>query len=326
MNRRRFFAALASVSWLSHATRGAAQDKIPRIGFLTRTPPTLSVEQYLREAMRELGYVEGKSILFESRRGRLGAGVEQVRPLADELVQMNVDLIVTFSTPAARAAVEATKTIPVVFTAAGDPIATGLVKSLARPGTNATGVSIIASELVPKRLDLLHQVAPHARRVVFLVNPVNPSSAYQMEPVAEAARTFGMKLETLTVRNADEIKHALRSASWKSAQAALIGGDSVMLALAADLAKAVRMARLPAIFPWREYHEHGVLMSYSANVREIMRRGAYYVDRILKGARPSELPVEQVSKLDLIIDLRVAREMGIKVPQELLYRADEVIR
>jgi putative ABC transport system substrate-binding protein len=226
----------------------------------------------------------------------------------------------------ARAALEATKTIPIVFTAAGDPVATGLVSSLARPGANATGVSIVTTELVSKRLDLLHQLAPRARGVVFLANFANPATAMSIGPLRASARALGIKLETLDVRHGEAVANALRSATWKSADAAIIGGDIYFIGEGARIAQAVRDAKMPAIFPWREYHTFGAVMSYGVDLTGVFRRAAYFVDRILKGAKPSDLPVEQVSTFDLIIDLRVAREMGIKVPQELLFRADQVIR
>jgi putative ABC transport system substrate-binding protein len=187
-------------------------------------------------------------------------------------------------------------------------------------------VSILSTELGAKRLDLLRQLAPRVRHVAFIVNLANPGSAIQLEPMKIAAKTLNIKLEVYNARNAQEVRSALHAIPWKSIDGVLIGGDGVFLAQGAEIAQAVHKARLPAVFPWREFHKYGVLMSYSPDLEEVMRRGAYYVDKILKGAKPSDLPVEQISKVGLIIDVRVAREQGIKVPQELLYRADEVIR
>jgi len=183
-------------------------------------------------------------------------------------------------------------------------------------------VAMLSTELATKRLDLLRQLAPDARRVVFIVNLDNPVSALQVKPLEAAARTLGIQLYTHNARNAREIDATLQAIPWKAMDGVLIGGDTVLFTQGSKIAQAVRKARLPAVFSSRQYHEYGVIMSYGADSRELMRRGAYYVDRILKGAKPSDLPIEQISKIDLIIDLRVAREQGIKVPEELLYRAD----
>ena len=242
-----------------------------------------------------------------------------------ELVQTKPDLIVTFGTPAARAALEATKTIPVVFIGAADAVGTGLVPSLARPGGNATGVSLLGTELGSKRLDLLRQLAPRARRVAYLVDLANPASAVQAKSLNAAALSLGIKLETFNATNAGEISKALRTIPWKQIDGVLIGGDPIFLAEGAKIARAVRAGKVPALFPYRDFHEYGVLMSYSPDLREVIRLSAHYVEKILKGANPADLPVEQVSKVDLIVDLRVADELGINVPQEILFRADEVM-
>ena len=263
-------------------------------------------------------------MLIETRR-TLGHEAE-LRPLVAELVRMNPDLIVTVSTPAARAVLESTKTIPVVFLAAGDPVGTGLVPSLARPGGNATGLSLLTTELGTKRLDLLRQLAPRAKRFAALADMANPSEVVRAEPLQAAARSLSLKLEIYNATNAEEIRSALRIMPWKSIDGVLIGGDPIFIAEGARIASAVRAAKVPAVFAWRDFHEYGVLMSYGPDLRAVARRGAYYADRILKGAKPADLPVEQVSKVELVINQRVADEMGIKVPQELLFRADEVIR
>ena len=324
MNRRGFLGVLGVAPWFIAEVYGDPQDKVPRIGFLGRIPPNLSAEEELRKGLRELGYVEGKGILIEWRH-TLGYD-DELRPLAAELVRMKVEVIVTFGTPAARAALEATKTVPVVFTAVGDPVATGLTTSLANPSANGTGISLLGAESATKRFDFLRQLSPRIRRVAYLGSLANPATAPGVESMRAAAQSVGIKLDIYNARNAGEIESALRAIRWKSTDGVLVGGDPVFLAAGAKIAKAVRAARVPAVFPWREFHEYGVLMSYGPDWRDVLRRGAYYVDKILKGAKPADLPVEQVSKMDLILDLRVARELGIKVPQELLFRADEVIR
>ena len=323
MNRTLLLVALASGLWLVHASPGTAQEKIPRIGFLSYCVSSFD-EQGFKQGLRELGYLEGKNIVVEWR--RFLENPAQLRGAADALVRSKVDVLVTCSTPATRAALDATKTIPIVFTATGDPVGTGLVASLANPGANGTGVSIQNPELATKRLDLLRQLAPGARRVVYLSNLSSRGSALAMKTTQAAANALNIRLQAYSIRNAAEVDAALHAIPWGSIDGVLVGADVVALSQGAEIAQAVRKARLPAVFPWRQFHEYGVLMSYGPDSRELMRRGAYYVDKILKGAKPSDLPVEQVSKVDLVIDLRVARELGIKVAPELMYRADEVMR
>ena len=324
MNRRAFLGSLGATPWLASDVYGDTQGKVPRIGFLGRVTPNFEVKEGFQQGLRELGYSEGKNVLIE---WHITLGYEdELRRLAAELVQMTPDVIVTFGTPPARAVLDATKIIPVVFAGVGDPLATGLVSNLARPEANGTGVSLLSSELGVKRLDLLRQLVPRARRVAYLVNLANPSNAVQANSVRAAAQSLGIKLDTYPARNPGEIESALRAIPWKSTDGMLIGGDPIFTAEGAKISKAARAARVPAVFPWPNYHEYGVLMSYGPNLRNVARRAAYYVDKILKGAKPSDLPVEQVSQVDLIIDLRVARELRIKVPEQLLFRADRLIQ
>jgi putative ABC transport system substrate-binding protein len=308
-------ALLSALAW-------AEQPSIARIGVITAGPENSPWEENLRNGLRELGYVEGKNIVIEWRRS-LGTD-EELRSVASQLAASKVELIVAFSTPAAGAALRAT-TVPVVFVA-GDPVGAGLAASLARPGGQGTGVSMFNRELAGKRMELLRQVAPSIRRIVFLMNPSNPLDARMLEEAQKAARTLSVKLDTLGARNADELDVALRALPRSAADGLLVANDLFLVVNRAKVTQAVRKAKLPAIFPFKEYHDAGALMSYGPTTREATRAVAVYVDKILKGAKPSELPIEQMSKYELIIDLRVARAMGIHVPQELLLRADEVIR
>ena len=323
MNRRAFMVAFGAASWLVCVVQGVAQQKVPKIGFLGHVAPNSGQREGFQEGLRELGYVEGRTILIEWR-NTLGYE-DELRPLASELVQIAPDVIVTSSTPAARAALEATKTIPVVFAAVGDPIATGLVTNLARPEGNGTGVSLLSTELGVKRLDLLRQLAPRAHRVSYLVALANPSEAVRTKSVQAAAHALGIKLDIYNATNVEEIDSALRAIPWKSTDGVLIGSDPIFQAEGAKISEAVRTARVPAVFPWPDFHQYRVLMSYGPDLRKAASRAAYYVDKILRGAKPSDLPVEQISQMDLVIDLRVARELGVKVPPELLFRADRVI-
>lgn len=294
---------------------------MPRIGVMTAGALS-SVEEGLRDGLRELGYVDGKNIIIDWRRS-LGTDKE-LRLLASELAGAKAQVIVTASTSAARVLLQTT-TVSVVFIA-GDPVGTGLAASTARPGGRGTGVSMLNRELTGKRMELLRQLAPGMRRIFFLTNPSNPLDTRMLEEAQAAARTLGVKLETLNARNADEIDAAFRSLPGTSGDGIVVSPELLFVQNKVKVAQAVRKARLVAIFPYKENHEDGVLMSYGANVTEAGRRTAVYVDRILKGANPAELPIEQLSKYELVIDLRVARAMGIDVPQDLLLRADEVMR
>jgi len=292
-----------------------------RIGMLVPAA-IISPEEGLRQALSELGYAEGKNLTIERRPADSNEALQRG---AADLVRSRVDVIVAFGTPAARAALSATSTIPVVFIS-GDPVGTGLAASLARPGANATGVSTLSNELVPKRLELLRQVAPRIRNVVLLGNPSSTLHAGVLREARRAAQALQMQIITLDARNAGELNAALRDLRRSTADAFIVSSDVLFLSNKAKIAEAVAKAKLPAIFPVRDYHDAGVLMSYGASTEEMGRQAATYVDRILKGAKPGDLPVEQLSKYELVIDLRVARAMGLEVPQELLLRADEVIR
>ena len=304
---------------LSASAQAAEPPTIPRIGVLTILP----LEVVLRESLRELGYVDGENILIEWRQATTND--EELRSHAIDLARSKVDVIVTNGTPAARAALAATTTIPVVFSA-GDPVATGFAASLARPGRNGTGVSLMTTELIAKRLELLHQLVPHARRIAYLTNSSNPIALRQLEEAQKAARVLGLQLITLDARNARELDTALRTLPRSMADGVLVTPDLLLQTNKSKIAQAVRKGRLPAMVPYKQYLDDGTLMSYGPDNRDLARRMAGYVDRILKGTKPSDLPIEQVSKYELVIDLRAARELGIKVSQELLLRADEVIR
>lgn len=296
---------------------------IPRLGVVLDKTLPASAQTGMREGLREHGYIENQNILVDWR--PFSGSIEQARPQVAALINARVDLILALTTSGARAAIEATKTIPIVFVSA-DPVATDLAESLAKPGANATGVSITSPELTAKRLDLLHQLLPRARRVAFLLNPSNASIAPQLSEAQRAADALGMRLETFEARNAAEIDASLRAIRRSAPDAILVAGDLGLLNERARIASAVHKARIPAVFPWKEYHDRGVLMSYGPNLQEVMRRAASYVAKILKGAKPGALPVEEISKFDLVIDLRVAQGLKIEVPATLLLRADEVIQ
>jgi len=300
------------------------QPAIPRIGVVV---PPVANSPYetglLRDGLRDLGYSEGKNIIVEWRRST--GAIRDQQALVTALVRSRPAVVVVFSTVAARAALEASAKTPVVFLS-GDPVLSGLADSLARPGRNATGVSVVLTELTAKRLELLLEVAPRARRIACLVNSANPAGQQQLDATRKAALKLGVQIVALDARNEGELDTVLRALSRSEADGILVTGDILFRANKSKVTQAVRRARLPATFPFKEYHDDGALMSYGTDPREDARMMAGYVAKILNGAAPSDIPIEQVSKYELIIDLRVAREQGVKVPQELLLRADGVIR
>jgi putative ABC transport system substrate-binding protein len=292
----------------------------PRIGVLAAPYASAPANQGLSEGLRERGYVETQSIVIERRTGDTP---DELRAAAADIAHAKVDVIVVFSTPAARAAV--TTRLPVVFLV-GDPVSTGLAASLERPGGNATGVALIYTELIANRLEILRRLAPAARRIGCLMNSSNPASVLQLQTAIRSAQSFGLEMVALNARNDAEVDALVRVLPDSALDGVLVTGDLLLFSHRANLASAIRKAGLPANFPSREWHGADVLLSYAPSIREAGRRMAVYVDRILKGAQAGALPIEQLSKYELVIDLRVAHAMGLDVPEDLLLRADEVIR
>lgn len=290
-----------------------------RVGVFNPQGAPPSVETALRQRLAELGYIEGNTLILEWR----GSAATDIRDQAGELAS-KVDIVVTVGTPATRAVLDAT-TKPVVFMV-GDPVAMGFAASLGKPGGNATGVSVLSTELNQKRLELVRELVPRAKRVSYLTNPSSPLLAHDLEAAERAAHALSIQLLPISARTIEEINtipHVLRRTS---PDAIVIVADLGLLAQRSLLARAIRDAKIPAIFPWREYHEVGALISYSPDFTVAARRAANYVDRILKGAKPGELPIDQMAEYSLVIDLRVAREMNIKIPPGLLVRANEIMQ
>lgn len=309
---------LALVAALGTARANAADpNSIHRIGVLM--DPIPSQEEGLRQGLLEFGYIEGENLLIEWRRS--SARNEELESLATDLARSNVELIVASGTPAARAGSHAT-TLPVVFLAI-DPVGSGLVVSLSKPGGRNTGMSAVGAELTAKRLELLRMFSPRARRIVYLTNSTNPAAARLLESAQDAARALSLQLIPLDARNSAEIDVAFRASLKTNADGFLLAPDFLFLANKRKIASGARSLRLPTMSPTREIE---LLMSYGPDLREAMRRTASYVDKILRGGKPSDLPVEQVSKYEFVINLRVARAMGLEVPQTLLLRADEIVQ
>jgi putative ABC transport system substrate-binding protein len=267
--------------------------------------------------------VEGKSITLEERSAQ--GRHERFRELALELVGLNVSVIVTVGTPATLAAKQATTTIPIVMASAGDPVRSGLVSSLAHPGGNVTGLTILGPGLAAKRLELLKEAVPTMSRVALLWNPANPDQRFSFEEVQAAARALGARVHSVEARNREEVEQALAALKQDRPSALLMTADTVHQRYIERIVASMAELRLPAMYQLREAVDRGGLMSYGASMSDLSRRAATYVDKILKGAKPGDLPVEQPTKFELVINLKTAKALGLTIPPSVLARADEVI-
>jgi putative ABC transport system substrate-binding protein len=300
--------------------------KIPRIGYLSANFPTTNparIEAF-RQGLRELGYVEGKNIVIEwrSAEGKL----DRLPALAAELVRLKVDIIVTAGPPPTRSAKEATVTIPIVMGFDGDPVGNGFVASLARPGGNITGLATLAPEISGKQLELLKEIVPRLSRVAVLGTSTQSGSAQSLRETERAAQAFGVQLQYLDVPDPKDIGTAFQAATKGRAEAVLVLQSAVLIPQRKQIADLAIKSRLPAIYPQTEYTEAGGLMYYGANTPDLFRRAATYVDKILKGTKPADLPVEQPTKFELAINLKAAKQIGLTIPPNVLARADKVIK
>lgn len=301
----------------------AQSERIPRIGVLIGGDST--IDEGWQHGMRELGYVDGRNIAFEVRRAR--GAIERLPALAGELVAAKVDVIFASSGPAAAAARRRTGTIPIIFVMLGDPVMAGWVRSYARPGGNMSGLAGISPELAAKRLELLRAVAPEKTRVAVLVNPSNPIQERGIREIVEAAKQLNTSVQVLEVRTADEIEPAFAAMAAARAQALMVLQD-VMFATQPQrsvILRRVAEARLPALYVENHWVHSGGLMSYAPNLAEMGRRAAAYVDLVLKGAKPADLPVELPTKFELTVNLKTANALGLTIPQSVLVIADKVI-
>ena len=298
--------------------------KVHRIGFLAAARSTTPAVEAFRQGLRELGYVEGKNIVIEWRyaEGKL----DRLRELAAELVRLKVDVIVTAGSASTRPAKEATVTIPIVMAFDNDPVGSGFVASLARPGGNITGLSTLAPELSGKRLELLKEIVPRLSRVAVLGESNNPGNAQSLRETELAAAALGVQLQYLDVRGPKDIETAFRAAGKGRADAVLVLGSPVVTSQRTQVVELAVKNRLPAIYNRQEFVEAGGLMVYAASSSDLFRRAATYVDKILKGAKPTDLPVEQPTKFEFIINLKAAKQIGLTIPPNVLARADKVIR
>jgi putative tryptophan/tyrosine transport system substrate-binding protein len=300
--------------------------KVYRIGLLLSAggdPTRFPLVEGFRQGLREQGYVEGRNVVIELRAAEGRA--ERLPQLAAELVSLKPDVLVAAATPGALAARNATRTIPIVMVAVGDPVGSGLVYSLAQPGGNVTGVSLLNVEFSGKRLQLLKEAVPHVSRVAFLWNPLNPLNAAILKETEAAAATLRMQLEPVAARAPEDLRSALGAATGKRVEALVVAPDSMLLLNRKHVIDFAAANRLPAMYNFRDDTESGGLMSYGADLYDTYRRGAIFVDKILRGAKPADLPVEQPSRLHLIINLRTAKTLGLTIPPAVLARADQVI-
>ena len=321
-----FICLLVTVFLCAVSSQAQQPKKVPRIGFLNALFPTTNparIEAF-RQGLRDAGYVEGKNIVLEYRYAE--RKVDRLSTLAAELVRLKVDVIVTSASQETRAAKAATSSIPIVMINEPDPVGTGLVASLARPGGNITGLSTLSPQLSGKRLELLKEIIPKLSRVAVLGNSSNPGNADTLKELELAAQALKVNIQYLDVPSANEIENSFREADKDRADAVLILSDSILTSRRQQVIGLAIKSRLPVSYPRPEFVESGGLMTYGVSLIENSRRAAAYVDKILKGAKPADLPVEQPTKFELIVNLKAAKQIDLTIPPNVLARADRVIK
>ena len=318
---------LLTVLLFTISPAGAQQPKkVPRIGILSSGSPSSSKEvvEPLQQGLRDLGYIEGQNITIEHR---YAEGIAERLPnLAAELVQLKVDIIVVSGSPSTQAAMNATKTIPIVMTNANDPVGIGLVASLAHPGGNVTGLSNVGSDLGGKQLELLKEAFPKVSRVAVLSDSAIPGNALWLGEMKVAAEALRITLQPVDVHRPDDFERAFSAIKKEHASALSALRNGVNNNYRARIVDFAAKSRLPAMYPDREYVEVGGLMSYGPNFADLFRRAATYLDKILKGVKPADLPVEQPTKFEFVINLKTAKALNLTIPQSVLFRADKVIK
>ena len=325
------YALPALILVIFHVAEAQQASNLRRIGYLTQASEPATGYEVFRQELSNLGYIEGKNIEIEYRsaeiRRQTAAEIQpRLDKLATGLFQKKVDVIVTIGGRATRTVQRATKTVPIVFTLSGDPIESGFVESLARPGSNLTGITWMAFELAGKRLELLKETSPKVSRVALLTNPTNPGEYLETREVRSTAGSFGMTLLYHRVKDKIEYDFAFNDIPSEKADGLLVFPEETSMEYRQQIADFAIKHRLPSMFGWREYVDTGGLMAYGPNRAESLRRIAVYVDKILKGAKPTELPVERPTKFELIINLKTAERIGLTIPPNVLARAQKVIR
>jgi len=309
-----------------HRAEAQQPTQVPSIAYLSSGQGFVSSErrQAFRQGLRELGYVEEKNLIVEYRYAE--GNSERLAALAAELVRLKIDVIVTSGPPGTRAAKKATTTVPIVMAHDPDPLGSGFIASLARPGGNITGLSSLVAQLGGKRLELLRELIPKLSRVAVLGTSTNPSNVQMATEIEVAARPIGIRIQFVDVQDSKEIEGGFRAATKAHAEALFVLGNPVLNAHRTEVADLALKSRLPAVYGQPDLMAAGGLMFYGASITEMFRRAAIYVDKILKGAKPADLPVEQPTKFELIINLKTAKQIGLIIPPNVLARADRVIR
>jgi putative ABC transport system substrate-binding protein len=327
VSKSRFLVSLCALLFALCPSASAQQSaRIPRIGYLVTSSPAAIAPRMeaFQQGLRELGFIEGKNIVIERRYA--DGKSDQLRSLAAELVNLNVDIIVSSGPTATRPAKEATSKIPIVMTFDDDPIGSGFVASLNRPGGNVTGLSTLSPEISGKQLELLKEIVPKITRVAVLGTSTREGTTQNLKELELAAGAFGLKLQYLDTPNVKDIEVGFENAIKARAEAVLILQSPVFNSQRPQIAELALKRRLPAIYPRREFVEDGGLMSYGVSILDLDRRAAIYVDKILKGAKPADLPVEQPTKFELVINLKAAKQIGLTIPPNVLGRADRVLK
>ena len=322
MDRRAFLGITAGLLAAPFAAVAQPTDKVYRLGWLG-PDPTFQRREWLIQDLRDLGYVDGRNVEIAYRFAK--GHIDRLTAVAAEMVALKVDVIVAVSQPAVHAAQQATRTIPIVMFGVGDPVSTGLVANLARPRGNVTGLSQLSPELSAKRLALLAEVVPRASRIAVLTNPTNPSNAHQVRDTKAAAKALGVSVQLLEVRRSGDLDGAFQAAVRERAGALMTLDDLLIFTERERIMTLAAKNRLPGMYGWPHFPESGALMSYGVDFRSMYRQAAVFVDKILRGAHPGDLPIEQPTKFELIINLKTARAMGLSVPQSVLLRAERVI-
>ena len=328
MKKARLLSILIAVAMFAVGVIAEAQQpkKVPRIGYLSGTSYSVNsarIEAF-RQGLRELGYVEGKNIVIEWRYA--DGKLDRLPALAAELVRLKVDVIVASAPPPTRSAKQATATIPIVMAYDDDPVGNGFVASLARPGGNITGLSTLAPEIIGKQLELLKEIIPKLSRVAVLGNATRPGSPQALKEINLAADAVGVQLQYLEIQAPKDIETAFRAASSERAEAVIVMQTPVLISQRRQVADLAVKSRLPAIYGRPEYVDDGGLMSYATSFTDLSRRAATYVDKILKGRKPADIPVEQPMKFEFIVNLKAAKQIGLTIPPNVLVRADKVIK
>jgi len=326
ITRRHFLSLLAAASLAARGVAAQSRDKVWRLGYLAQPPltdPPSPERAAFIAALRELGYTTGTNLVIEYRSAN--SDREQLPFLADELVQAKVDAIVVGSSDTARAALNATKGVPIIMLGVGDPVAFGLVTNLARSGSNITGVSWQSVDLIGKRFELLKEMLPRATRAAFLWNPDTVANAgYAL--AQEAAKKTGFALDEIRITNLEDLQHAFQALERRRPDVLYVNIENRIATYRQIIADAALRLKIPSASGYRGFVDAGGLLSYGASLTEIYRRGATYVDRVFRGAKPADLPIEQPTKFELAINLRTAKALGLTIPQSVLLRADELIQ